>query len=118
MDSRWICSTMVASCLERTKIDFLSPQVDNQLQGILAKAPVHSSLDVLRNAQLVKARVIWSTKPAPVVPVLAVTRLGGQAFVFVATEQRWKVFCPPARSYAWRHDRQHLCGSGRLAERG
>ena len=78
--------------LERTKINFLSPQVDNQLQGILAKAPVHSSLDVLRNAQLVKARVIWSTKPAPVVPVLAVTRLGGQAFVFVATEQDGKYF--------------------------
>jgi RND family efflux transporter MFP subunit len=78
--------------LERTNIDFLSPQVDNQLQGILAKAPVHSSLDVLRNAQLVKARVIWSTKPAPVVPVLAVTRLGGQAFVFVATEQDGKYF--------------------------
>ncbi len=78
--------------LERTNIDFLSPQVDNQLQSILAKAPVHSSLDVLRNAQLVKARVIWSTKPAPVVPVLAVTRLGGQAFVFVATEQDGKYF--------------------------
>jgi len=78
--------------LERTKINFLSPQVDNQLQGILAKAPVHSSLELLRNAQLVKARVIWSTKPAPVVPVLAVTRLGGQAFVFVATEQDGKYF--------------------------
>ena len=78
--------------LERTNIYFLSPQVDNQLQSILAKAPVHSSLDVLRNAQLVKARVIWSTKPAPVVPVLAVTRLGGQAFVFVATEQNGKYF--------------------------
>jgi RND family efflux transporter MFP subunit len=78
--------------LEHTNINFLSPQVDNQLQGILAKAPVHSSLDVLRNAQLIKARVIWSTKPAPVVPVLAVTRLGGQAFVFVATEQGGKYF--------------------------
>jgi RND family efflux transporter MFP subunit len=76
--------------LEHTSINFLSPQVDNQLQGILAKAPVHSSLDVLRNAQLVKARVIWNTNPAPVVPVLAVTRLGGQAFVFVATEQDGK----------------------------
>ncbi len=78
--------------LEHTTISFLSPQVDNQLQGILAKAPVHSGLALLRNAQLVKARVIWSTKPAPVVPVLAVTRLGGQAFVFVATEQEGKFF--------------------------
>jgi RND family efflux transporter MFP subunit len=78
--------------IEHTTINFLSPQVDNQLQGILAKAPVHASLQVLRNAQLVKARVIWSTNPAPVVPVLAVTRLGGQAFVFVATEQGGKFF--------------------------
>ena len=68
--------------IERAHIDFVSPQVDNGLQGILAKAPVHSELDAVRNAQLVKARVIWSTV-APVVPVLAVTRLGGQAFVFV-----------------------------------
>lgn len=73
--------------LERTKIDFLSPQVDGTLQGILAKATVHATPDILRNAQLVKARVIWSTKPMAVVPVLAVTRQGGQSFVFVANQQ-------------------------------
>jgi RND family efflux transporter MFP subunit len=78
--------------LEKTKIDFLSPQVDSTLQGILAKAPVHSSLELLRNAQLVKARVIWSTTPMAVVPVLAVTRQGGQSFVFVAREQGGHVF--------------------------
>ena len=33
-----------------------------------------------------KARVIWSTSPTPTVPVLAVTRIGGQPFVYVATE--------------------------------
>ena len=27
--------------LEKTKIDFVSPQVDRTLQGILVKAPVH-----------------------------------------------------------------------------
>jgi multidrug efflux pump subunit AcrA (membrane-fusion protein) len=62
--------------------------VDDQLQGILAKAPVRSPL--LRTEQLVKARVIWSTTPAPTVPVLAVTRLGGQTFVYVATGQDGK----------------------------
>ena len=55
-----------------------------------------ASLRSLRNAQLVKARVIWSTKPTPVVPVLAVTRLGGQTFVFVATEQDGKFFARQA----------------------
>ena len=70
--------------IENTSIDFVSPQVDNQLQGILVKAPVHSS--ALRNAQLVKARVVWGVTAKPIVPVLAVTRLGGQAFVYVAQD--------------------------------
>lgn len=73
--------------LEKTKIDFLSPQVDSGLQGILAKAPVHISPEILRNAQLVKARIVWKTAPMAVVPVLAVTRQGGQSFVFVAKQQ-------------------------------
>jgi RND family efflux transporter MFP subunit len=74
--------------IERTAIQFISPQVDDQLQGILAKAPVHSPL--LRTEQLVKAKVIWTTAPTPTVPVLAVTRLGGQTFVYVATGQGGK----------------------------
>jgi RND family efflux transporter MFP subunit len=73
--------------LEKSKIDFLSPQVDPNLQGILAKAPVHATPDIMRNAQLVKARVIWSTKPMVVVPVLAVTRQAGQPFIYVARKQ-------------------------------
>lgn len=73
--------------LEKTKIDFLSPQVDPNLQGILAKAPVHSTPDIVRNAQMIKARVIWETKPMAVVPILAVTRRGVQSFVFVAKKQ-------------------------------
>ena len=76
--------------IERTTIDFLSPQVDNGLQSILAKAPVHSGAVLLRTAQLVKARVIWSDKAVPVVPVLAVTRLGGQGFVYVVEQQAGK----------------------------
>ncbi len=78
--------------IEHTAIDFISPQVDNELQGILVKAPVHSVQALVRNAQLVKARVIWSTNPMPVVPVLAVTRLGSQAFVYVAEDKGGKYF--------------------------
>jgi RND family efflux transporter MFP subunit len=78
--------------IERTKIDFISPQVDNQLQGILVKASVHSQEAALRTDQLVKAKVIWSTSPTPVVPVLAVTRLGDQAFVYVAQDQNGHYF--------------------------
>jgi len=72
--------------LENSSIYFISPQVDNTLQGILVKAPLRSSLEKFRNAQLVKARVVWSTAPASTVPVLAVTRIGGQPFVFVVTQ--------------------------------
>jgi RND family efflux transporter MFP subunit len=42
--------------LEKTKDRFLSPEVDSTLQGILVKAPVHSGPEILRNAQMVKAR--------------------------------------------------------------
>jgi len=73
--------------LEKSKIDFLSPEVDSMLQGILIKAPVHATPEMLRNAQMVKARVIWSTTPMAVVPVLAVTRQGGLSFVFIAHQQ-------------------------------
>jgi RND family efflux transporter MFP subunit len=78
--------TSKGELIESTKVYFISQQVDNALQGILVKAPVHSSLDRFRTEQLVKARVIWSTAPAATVPVLAVTRIGGQAFVYVATQ--------------------------------
>jgi RND family efflux transporter MFP subunit len=73
--------------LETTAVDFLSAQVDSQLQGILLKAPVRSRADALRTAQMVNARVIWRTATQPVVPVLAVVRQGGQAFVFLAAKQ-------------------------------
>ncbi len=73
--------------LEKTKIDFVSPEVDSTLQGILVKAPVQESREQLRNAQLVKADVVWSTKPMAVVPVLAVSRQGEQSFVFIVQKQ-------------------------------
>ena len=72
--------------IESTRINFVSQQVDTAIQGILVKAPLHSPLDRFRNEQLVKARVVWSTAPAPTVPVLAVARIGGQAFVYIATQ--------------------------------
>ncbi len=78
--------------IEKTRIDFVSPQVDMSMQGILVKAPVHSAPEVLRNAQLIKARVIWTTTPMAVVPVLAVSRLSGQTFVYVAKQQNGRYF--------------------------
>ena len=68
--------------LAKSSISFLSPQVDNGIQGILAKASIPAGSN-LRNLQVVNTRVIWSTAPKPTVPVLAVTRVGGQPFVYV-----------------------------------
>ncbi len=78
--------------LEKSAIDFLSPEVDPTMQEILVKAPVHVAPEMLRTAQIIKARVIWSTKPMAVVPVLAVIRQGGQSFVFLAHDQGGHTF--------------------------
>ena len=72
--------------VEKTRIDFVSPQVDSNLQGILVKAPVHSGPRLLRNSQMIVARVIWSTQPMVVVPVLAVIRQNGMPFVYVMNQ--------------------------------
>jgi len=72
--------------LVTSKVDFISPQVDNGLQSVLVKASIPHTAQTLRNLQLVKARIVWSTSPTPTVPVLAVTRIGGQTFVYVARE--------------------------------
>ena len=69
--------------LAHSTVSFVSPQVENGLQSILAKAEIPAA-SKLRNQQIVNARVTWSTAPAPTVPVLAVSRIGGQAFVFIA----------------------------------
>ncbi len=69
--------------LDKTTVSFLSPEVDNGIQGILAKAEVPAA-SRLRNLQVVNARVTWSSTPKATVPVLAVTQIGGQSFVYVA----------------------------------
>jgi len=74
--------------LTHSTISFLSPQVDNGLQSILAKAEIPRTAQRLRNLQLVNARVTWKTSAQPVVPVLAVVRVGGQPFVYVAVRSQ------------------------------
>ena len=69
--------------LTKTTLNFVSPQVDNGTQSILAKAPV-STAGKLRNQQIVNARLTWDTKPGATVPILAVTRIGGASFVYLA----------------------------------
>ena len=70
-----------------TRITFVSPQVETDTQTVLAKAAVENPKDKLRIAQQVRAQVTWGSHEGPVVPVLAITRINGQAFVFVAVNE-------------------------------
>ena len=67
-----------------SRVTFISPQVDNTTQTVLVKATIANNQDKLRNAQFIRARIVWGTQLRPLVPVLAVTRIGDQFFVFVA----------------------------------
>jgi RND family efflux transporter MFP subunit len=66
-----------------SQIDFISSEVDNGTQSVLAKATVKNSADTLRTSQFARARIIWRVHDGPVIPVLAVQRINGQFFVFV-----------------------------------
>jgi RND family efflux transporter MFP subunit len=68
-------------------VTFVSPQVDDQTQTVLVKAGI-ADKGALRPAQFVRARVVWGTREGPVVPVLAVSRVSGQYFAFVAEEEK------------------------------
>jgi RND family efflux transporter MFP subunit len=69
--------------LAHTRLDFISPQVDDRTQGVLAKAQVPSDKG-FRTEQFVRAQLVWSSEPGLTVPVVAVTRITGPYFAYVA----------------------------------
>jgi len=66
------------------KVTFISPAVDDSTQTVLVKTPIESRGQAFRSRQFVRARLIWSVAPALTVPLVSVTRISGQYFVFVA----------------------------------
>jgi len=70
--------------LAQSRITFISPQVDTATQTVLAKATIANSNDSLRTAQFIRARLVWGSQDRPVVPVVAVSRIGSLYFAFVA----------------------------------
>lgn len=68
----------------RTTVFFVSPQIDIASQTLLLKARVPSAAPRFRNDQTVHARLIWSERKLPMIPVTAVSRLSGKIFAFVA----------------------------------
>ncbi len=73
--------------LADSRVSFISPEVDPTTQSVLIKARISNHQDRLRQSQFIRARVVWGSKQDPVVPLLAVTRLGGQYFAFIAEDQ-------------------------------
>ena len=71
----------------RSTVSFVSPRMDSSTQTLLVKAPVPTHGGAFRNDQLVRARVFWAERQAPLIPVTSVTRLGGQFFAFVAEQK-------------------------------
>ena len=72
--------------LAQTTVTFVSPHVDDQTQSVLVKGTVPNPAGTLRASQYVRARIIWKTSDALVVPVTAVLRINGQFFAFVAED--------------------------------
>jgi multidrug efflux pump subunit AcrA (membrane-fusion protein) len=67
-----------------SKVFFIAPNINNQSQSVLVKTLYQNTDGKLRADQFVKAKVVWDSKPGVLVPTIAITRLGGQNFIFVA----------------------------------
>jgi RND family efflux transporter MFP subunit len=66
-----------------SKLNFISPSVDTATQSVLVKAPLASNTS-FRTDQFVRTRLVWSDEAGLTVPLVAVTRINGQHFVYVA----------------------------------
>jgi RND family efflux transporter MFP subunit len=66
------------------QITFVAPRVDPATQTVLAKAMLHDPPPFVKVQQFVRARVVWRTVPGLTIPIVAVTRVSGQYFCFVA----------------------------------
>ncbi|MGB5897002.1 MAG: efflux RND transporter periplasmic adaptor subunit [Geitlerinemataceae cyanobacterium] len=67
------------------RVSFVSPQVNSTAQTVLVKVAVDNPTGKLRDQQFVRARVIWSRRPAAiVVPSNAVIFEGENRFVYLA----------------------------------
>lgn len=67
-----------------SKVNFISPNVNPNTQAVLIKANFPNNSGDLLNRQFIRARIIWDNRPGILIPVTAITRLGGETFVFVA----------------------------------
>ena len=67
-------------------ITFIAPRADDATQSVLAKVTLRQMPPSIRVLQYVRARIIWSNDPGLAIPIVAVNRIAGQYFVFVAEQ--------------------------------
>ena len=67
-------------------LSFISPQTDTATQTVLAKARFSNLASNLQDNQRVDASIVLDERPGLLVPATAITRLGGQSFVYVAAD--------------------------------
>ncbi len=67
-------------------ISFISPRADRSSQAILVKAAFNNN-GRLRDDSFARARIIWSEDSGLLIPTVAVSRIAGKTFVFVAKEK-------------------------------
>jgi len=71
-----------------SQVFFISPSTNSETQSVLVKSRFDNAKGQLRADSFVQARVIWNKRPGVLVPATAVTRLGGEAFVYVAQRKQ------------------------------
>jgi RND family efflux transporter MFP subunit len=67
-------------------VTFIAPRAEDATQSVLVKATLRTKPPGVRVMQYVRARIVWSNDPVLTVPVVAVSRISGQYFVFVAEQ--------------------------------
>ncbi len=70
--------------IAHSTIFFVSPEVDDATQTVLAKAAISNPNRQFRTDEFVNARITWRKTKGIVIPVLATSRINGQFFVFLA----------------------------------
>ena len=69
--------------LSTAKVSFVSSSVEGGTQSVLAKAWLENA-EGLRTDQFVRVRMVWMEAPSLTVPFVAVNRVNGQYFAYVA----------------------------------
>lgn len=70
-----------------SQVFFISPNATDNTQSVLIKSLFDNSKNQLRADQYARAKVIWDRSPGILIPTTAISRLGGETFVYVAQTQ-------------------------------